>query len=87
MVYFWEEWRSTPCGGLRDAKRKCEHMTREEILEFSGQTVDDDTLKQIQESDAVKAIRDNGIDGNHPGKHWFVVVFKEGSGISVYGSW
>jgi len=43
-------------------------------------------LNEIQQSEEVKAIRDNGMDGRRIGKRWYVVVFNDGYGVSVYVS-
>ena len=59
-------------------------MNKEDVLKLSGREIDRETLKEIRECEDVKAIRDNGIDGNHIGKRWYVVVFRTGNGISVY---
>ena len=59
-------------------------MTREEIVRLDGNVIDRWTLEEIQESKDVKVIRDNGIDGNHLGKDWYVVEFYGGEGINVY---
>lgn len=59
-------------------------MTREEIVRLDGKVIDRETLAEIQASEPVRAIRDNGIDATHIGKHWYVVEFRKGEGINVY---
>lgn len=61
-------------------------MNREEIIKLGGKVIDKKTLDEIQESEDVKAIRDNGMDATHIGKRWYVVVFHNGEGVSVYVS-
>ena len=61
-------------------------MTREEITNLDGTIIDRKMLNEIQQSEEVKAIRDNGMDGRRIGKRWYVVVFNDGYGVSVYVS-
>ncbi len=59
-------------------------MRADEIARFSGQVIDRATLDAIKASENVKTIKDCGIDGRHLGKKWYVVVFRDGTEISVY---
>ncbi|MDY2960547.1 MAG: hypothetical protein SOR72_07190 [Hornefia sp.] len=59
-------------------------MIRQEIVKLDGKVIDKKILDEIQKSEDVKAIRDNGMDATHIGKRWYVVVFHSGEGISVY---
>jgi hypothetical protein len=59
-------------------------MRADEIAKFSGQVIDKATLESIKDSENVKVIKDCGIDGRHLGKKWYVVVFTDGTEISVY---
>ncbi len=59
-------------------------MKKEDILRLANQVIDVRTLDEIGASEDVKVIRDNGTSGDHPGKRWYVVVFNNGRGVSVY---
>ncbi|TDP56296.1 hypothetical protein [Aminicella lysinilytica] len=59
-------------------------MIGKEIAQYSGKVVDKTTLDRIASSENVKVVRDCGIDGNHLGKKWYVIVFKDDTEISVY---
>lgn len=59
-------------------------MRTDEIAKYSGEVVDKKTLEEIAGSENIKVIKDCGIDGRHLGKKWYVIVFRDGTEMSVY---
>lgn len=59
-------------------------MTGKEIAQYKDKVVDRETLDRLASSENVKTVKDCGIDGNHPGKKWYVIVFNDMTEISVY---
>lgn len=60
-------------------------MKKEQIMELEGMKVTDEQFCDIEESECVADVQNNGNSGIDPDLTWYTVAFEDGDEIDIYG--